>query len=85
MMPIRWQVFRVAMEIAKYDSGLGDWYCDVDVDTTLTSTEVTTIVEAGSVNLATGSQVKSKYSSQPTTCSNGRSGLQLHKCDWNVG
>jgi len=74
-------------EIAKYDSGLGDWYCDVDVDTTLTSTEVTTMVEAGSVNLATGSQVNSRnIVSQPSTCSNGQVLVyNSTSSDWECG
>ena len=42
-------------EVAKYDDTLAEWYCDVDIDTVLSGSEVIAHVEGSSVNLASGS------------------------------
>ena len=46
-------------DIARYDSTLGEWYCDADIDTNtqLSEGQVETFVTNGSINLATNSKV----------------------------
>jgi hypothetical protein len=48
-------------DVAKYDGSIGEWYCDIDIDTDtntqLSESTVETYITNGSVNLAGGSQV----------------------------
>ena len=44
-------------DIARYDSTLGEWYCDADIDTNtqLSESQVETFITNGSIGLANGS------------------------------
>ncbi len=62
-------------QVIKYDETTEGWYCaeDLDTDTQLGQSEVLGFVEAGSVNLAGGSQVNSRIIvSQPSDCDEGQ-------------
>ena len=59
-------------DVAKYDSILG-WYCDLDSDTQLSSSEVVNYVESTSLNLSAGSKVDGQnILTQPSSCSDGQ-------------
>ena len=44
-------------EVARYDLALNEWYCDSDIDTTLSSSDVLSYVDGQQINLGASSQV----------------------------